>query len=162
MIRLLAYRNIIFRPWRSFLLFFGYGAGVAVMIVLLSVGEALLSQARDERLVGGGDITVLPEGIDVEVMKTGGVGGLFFSISNARFLDLQLLSNLRNAPGVRAVAPQIVDKLVYLRTRDGRERAVRATGELPSRSALVSAIPALAQGRWEDDDLDRRWRAPTP
>jgi len=62
------------------LLFFGYGVGVAVMIVLLSVGEALLTQARDEKLVGGGSITVLPQGIDVEVMKTGGVGGLFFSI----------------------------------------------------------------------------------
>src|SRR6476620_7101428 len=130
----LSFRHLALRPARTLLLLAGYGVGVAVMVVLLSIGEAMLTQARDERLVGGGDITVLPEGIDVEVMKTGGVGGLFFSISNARFLDLQLLSNLRNAPGVRAVAPQIVDKLVYLRTPDGRERAVRATGELPSRS----------------------------
>ena len=161
MIGILARRNLTLRPWRSALLLGGFGLGVGVMIVLLAIGEAMLTQARDERLVGGGDITVLPEGIDVEVMKTGGVGGLFFSISNARFLDLQLLSNPRNAPGVRAVAPQIVDKLVYLRTRDGREQAVRATGELPSRSAVVGAVPALATGRWEDDDLDRRWRAPT-
>ena len=131
------------------------------MIVLLAIGEAMLTQARDEKLVGGGDITVLPEGIDVEVMKTGGVGGLFFSISNARFLDLQLLSNPRNASRVKAVAPQVVDKLVYLRTADGRERPVRATGELPSRSALVGAVPALAAGEWTDDDFDRRWRAPT-
>lgn len=71
MIALLAFRNIIFRPWRSLLLFFGYGVGVGVMVVLLSIGEALLSQARDERLVGGGSITVLPQGLDVEVMKTG-------------------------------------------------------------------------------------------
>jgi len=120
MIWILARRNLTLRPWRSALLLGGFGLGVGVMIVLLAIGEAMLTQARDERLVGGGDITVLPEGIDVEVMKTGGVGGLFFSISNARFLDLQLLSNPRNAPGVRAVAPQIVDKLVYLRTRDGR------------------------------------------
>jgi len=162
MIGILARRNLTLRPWRSALLLGGFGLGVGVMIVLLAIGEAMLTQARDERLVGGGDITVLPEGIDVEVMKTGGVGGLFFSISNARFLDLQLLSNPRNAPGVETVAPQIVDKLVYLRTPDGRERAVRATGELPSRSALVGAVPALAQGRWEDDALDRRWRAPTP
>ncbi len=84
MIGLLAFRNIIYRPWRSVLLFFGYGVGVAVMIVLLSVGEALLTQARDEKLVGGGAITVLPQGLDVEVMKTGGVGGLFFSIDICR------------------------------------------------------------------------------
>src|SRR5438876_72712 len=76
MISLLAFRNIVYRPWRSVLLFFGYGVGVSVMIVLLSVGEALLTQARDEKLVGGGSITVLPQGIDVEAMKTGGVGGL--------------------------------------------------------------------------------------
>ncbi|MDP9179722.1 MAG: hypothetical protein M3O61_18775, partial [Gemmatimonadota bacterium] len=92
MISLLAFRNIVYRPWRSVLLFFGYGVGVAVMIVLLSVGEALLSQARDEKLVGGGSITVLPQGIDVEVMKTGGVGGLFFSIDHSRFVYRQLLA----------------------------------------------------------------------
>ena len=28
-------------------------------------GEALLDQAKDEKLVGGGTITVLPEGVDV-------------------------------------------------------------------------------------------------
>src|SRR6185437_9929852 len=50
----------------STLLLLGYSLGVAVMIVLLSIGEALLAQARDEKLVGGGSITVLPEGIDVE------------------------------------------------------------------------------------------------
>ena len=161
MIGLLARRNLTLRPWRSALLLGGFGLGVGVMIVLLAIGEALLTQARDERLVGGGDITVLPEGIDVEVMKTGGVGGMFFSISNARFLYLQLFSNRRTASGVEAVAPQIADRLVYLRTLDGRERAVRATGELPSRSAMVGAVPALAEGKWEDDDLDRRWRTPT-
>ncbi|MEO5590794.1 MAG: hypothetical protein ABIS03_14530, partial [Gemmatimonadaceae bacterium] len=95
MISLLAFRNIIYRPWRSALLFFGFGIGVGVMIVLLSIGEALLTQARDEKLVGGGAITVLPQGLDVEVMKTGGVGGLYFSIDQARFISDQLLSSPR-------------------------------------------------------------------
>ena len=162
MIGILARRNLTLRPWRSALLLGGFGLGVGVMIVLLAIGEAMLTQARDEKLVGGGDITILPEGIDIEVMKTGGVGGLFFSINNARFLDLQLLSSPRYAAQVKAVAPQVVDKLVYLRTLDGRERPVRATGELPSRSMLAGAVPALASGEWNDDDFDRRWRAPTP
>ena len=162
MIGLLARRNLTLRPWRSALLLGGFGLGVGVMIVLLAIGEALLTQARDERLIGGGDITVLPAGIDVEVMKTGGVGGLFFSINNARFLDLQVLSNPRHAGDVRAVAPQIADKVVYLRTGDGREHAVRATGEIPSRSAAVGAVPPLAAGRWQDDAFDRRWRSPAP
>src|SRR5688500_9761302 len=116
MVSLLAFRNIVHRPWRSLLLFFGYGVGVGVMIVLLAIGEALLTQARDERLVGGGSITVLPEGLDVEVMKTGGVGGLFFSIDHARCVQRQLLGAPRLARDVRAVAPQIAGKLLYVRT----------------------------------------------
>ena len=162
MIGILARRNLTLRPWRPALLLAGFGLGVGVMIVLLAIGEALLTQARDERLIGGGDVTVLPEGIDVEVMKTGGVGGLFFSIGNARFLDLQVLSSPRQVADVRAVAPQIADKVVYLRTADGRERPVRATGEIPSRSAEVGAVPPLAAGAWSDDSLDRRWHSPTP
>jgi hypothetical protein len=161
MIGTLARRNLTLRPWRTALLLGGFGLGVGVMIVLLAIGEAMLTQSRDERLVGGGDVTVLPEGIDVEVMKTGGVGGLFFSINNARFLDLQLLSSARDSARTRAVAPQIADKVLYLRTADGVERAVRATGEIPSRTLAVGAMPALADGQWQDDPFDTRWRAPT-
>ena len=162
MIRLLAFRQLVHRPWRSAFLFAGYGLGVGVMIVLLSVGEALITQARDERLVGGGDLTVLPEGIDIEVLKTGGLGGLFFSIDNARFVDLQLLSSPRLAHDVAAVAPQIEGKLLYLRTAAGRELPVRASGEIPSTTRAVGAAPPLAAGAWEDDDGDRRWRDPSP
>ena len=143
------------------MLFFGFGIGVGVMIVLLSIGEALLAQARDEKLVGGGDVTVLPEGLDVEVMKTGGLGGLFFSIDHARFIDLQLLASPRLASLVAAVAPQIEGKLLYLR-HGSAELPVRATGELPSATRAVGAAPPLAAGEWTDDDGDRRWAAPTP
>src|SRR5947209_15376501 len=122
MIRRLALRNLTLNPWRTAFLLLGFSMGVAVMIVLLSIGEALLDQARDEKLIGGGTITVLPEGIDVEVLKTGGLGGLFFSIDHARFIHQQLLAAPRLQPFVSAAAPQIGDKLLYLRTRDGRER----------------------------------------
>ena len=162
MIRLLAFRQLLHRPWRSAFLFLGYGLGVGVMIVLLSVGEALIAQARDERLVGGGDVTVLPEGIDVEVLKTGGLGGLFFSIDNARFVQLQLLASPRLAADVQAVAPQIEGKLLYLRVAGGREWPVRASGEIPSATRAVGAAPALAAGEWTDDAGDRRWMRPTP
>jgi len=161
-IGLLSFRNLTLRPWRSLFLLLGYGLGVAVMIVLLSVGEALLVQARNERLVGGGELTVLPEGIDIEVLKTGGLGGMFFSIDHARFVYRQLLAAPRLKREIRAVAPQIEGKLLYLRTADGREIAVRGNGEIPSRSHAVGAGPDLASGAWEDDPLDRRWRDPTP
>ena len=164
---LLMLRNLAYRPWRSALLFAGFGVGVGVMVVLLSIGEAMLTQARDEKLVGGGTVTVLPEGLDVEVMKTGGVGGLFFSINNARFVNLQLLSGPRLSDAVRAVAPRIDGKLVYLRTlprpgQAGREFAVRASGEIPSATRAVGAMPALRAGTWMDDSGDRMWRSPTP
>jgi hypothetical protein len=162
MMALLALRNFLYKPWRSLLLFLGFGLGVSVMIILLSIGEAMVDQAQDERLVGGGDITVLPDGMDIEVMKTGGLGSMFLSIQNARFVYLQLLASRRLARVVRAVAPQDDDELLYLRTRDGVERPVAAAGEIPSAQRAVGAAPALAAGAWNDDSSDRRWVAPTP
>jgi hypothetical protein len=161
MITIIALRNLLLRPWRSLLLLLGYSVGVAVMIVLLSIGEALLTQARQERLVGGGQITVLPEGIDVELLKTGGLGGMFFSIDHARFIYRQLLASPRLAPWIAATAPQIDSKLLYARLPNGREIAVQATGEIPSLSRAVGGGADLASGVWQDDDLDRRWRDPT-
>jgi len=161
MIGQLALRNITYRPWRSVLLFVGFGVGVAVMIVLLSIGEAMLSQARNEKLVGGGTITVLPEGLDVEVMKTGGVGGLFFSIDHASFLYHQVLASPRYRGEIAAVAPQIEGRLLYVRTADGHEFPVHASGDIPSATAAVGAAPEIVEGKWENDDADRRWVAPT-
>lgn len=162
MIPLLALRNIVSRPWRALLLFFGYGVGVGVMVVLLSIGEALLSQARDERLVGGGSITVLPQGLDVEVMKTGGVGGLYFSIDHGRFVYDQLLASPRLSNVISAVAPQIDGRLTYLRTMSGAEYAVRASGGVPSAAAAVGVPLPLVSGSWKNDEGDRRWISPTP
>ena len=161
MIAQLAFRNLLYRPWRSVMLLFGYGLGVGVMIVLLAIGEALLTQARDEKLVGGGAITVLPEGLDVEVMKTGGVGGLYFSIDRARFVYRQLLAAPRLTDRIAAVAPQIEGKLLYLHS-GGSEYAVRAAGEVPSRTRAVRSELALASGAWADDEGDRRWILPAP
>jgi hypothetical protein len=158
---LIALRSLASRPWRSLFLLFGYALGVGVMIVLLAIGEALLTQARDERLVGGGEITVLPSGLDVEVMKTGGVGGLFFSIDNARFIYRQLLTAPRLSRSVRVAAPQITRKLLYLRAH-GSEYPVLATGEVPSRSEALGAVPPLAAGEWRDDAGDLGWISPTP
>jgi hypothetical protein len=157
----LAFRNLTYRPWRSVLLFFGFGIGVAVMIVLLSIGEAMLSQARNEKLVGGGSITVLPEGLDVEVMKTGGIGGLFFSIDHASFLYRQLFASPRFGKEIAAVAPQIEGRLLYVRAPNGQEYAVHASGEIPAATRAVGAAPEIVAGKWENDDGDRRWVAPT-
>lgn len=161
MIAKLALRNVVHQPWRTALLFAGFGIGVGVMIVLLSVGAAMLAQASDEKLVGGGQVTVLPEGLDLEVMKTGGVGGLYFSIPNARFVQRQLLASPRLAEQVRAVAPQIEGKTLWMRA-GAAEWSVRATGEIPSATRAVGGSPTLASGSWTDDNSDRRWMEPSP
>jgi hypothetical protein len=142
------------------LLLAGYGLGVATMIVLLSIGEALVLQASDEKLIGGGDITVLPEGIDVEVMKTGGLGGMFFSIDHSRFIHRQLLAAPRSREDVVSVAPQMAAKLLYLST-GGRTIPVIASGEIPSLTRSVGAMPRMRAGEWQDNEADRQWMSPT-
>jgi ABC-type antimicrobial peptide transport system permease subunit len=57
----LAFRHLWVRKGRSLFLLFGFALGVGVMVVLLSVGEAMLDQSRDVSLVGGGEVTVLPQ-----------------------------------------------------------------------------------------------------
>lgn len=162
MLGTLSLRHLVQRPWRTALLLFGYALGVAVMIVLLSVGTAMLTQARQERLVGGGEITVLPQGLDVEVMKTGGLGGMFLSIDHAKFVYRQVLASPRLARSVTAAAPQIVGKLAYVTIPDGRQIPVLASGQIPSRNAAVGAPAVLAAGTWSDDAGDRAWADPTP
>lgn len=161
MILRLALGGLRDRPWRTLFLLLGYGLGVGVMIVLLAIGEAMVAQSKDERLVGGGTISVLPEGLSLEVMKTGGVGGMFVSISNARFVQRQVLASPRLADLVAAVAPQTDGQLLYLRAR-GEEFPVRAMGEIPSATRAVGAAPVLLAGAWEDDAQDRRFLAPRP
>ena len=157
----LAFRGLLDRPWRSAFLLAGFALGVGVMITLLAIGEAMVTQSKDEKLVGGGDVTVLPEGIDLEVMKTGGVGGMFASIANARFVYRQLLASPRFSDRIATVAPQTDGALLYLRTADGTEYPVRALGEIPSASRDVGAAPTIVAGAWEDDDGDRTWQRPT-
>ena len=60
MAQLLAWRSVSSRPMRALLLCGGFGVGVGVMIVLLAVGEAMVRQASQERLVGGGTSPCCP------------------------------------------------------------------------------------------------------
>lgn len=160
MLLLLAFRHLLVRKGRSLVLLLGFALGVGVMIVLLSVGEAMLAQSRDVVLVGGGEVTVLPEGIDVEAMRTGGVTGMFFGIDRARYLTRQLLGGPRQRPVVASVAPAIENKLVYLRA-NGRTVATRAGGEIPSRARRVGATLDLVTGRWDDTPADSAYISPT-
>jgi hypothetical protein len=159
----LAFRHLLVRKIRSVFLLLGFSIGVGVMVVLLSVAEAMLDQSRDVSLVGGGEVTILPQGIDVEAMRTGGLGAMFFTIERARFLTRQALGGGRHAAIVRSVAPAIEGKLLYLcpAKRECRPAAVRAGGEIPSRAAALGAGLDVLEGRWRDSPADSAYVAPS-
>jgi len=156
----LAFRHLRVKPVRSLFLLLGFSLGVGVMVVMLSVGEAMLDQSRDVALVGGGEVTVLPEGIDVEAMRSGGVSGMFFGIDRARYLTRVVFGGPRHAGVVRAVAPAIENELVYLATARGDTVAVRVGGEIPSRAAAAGANLDVRAGAWSDSPADSAWVAP--
>ena len=162
MLWILAFRHLVVRKRRAAFLLLGFALGVGVMIVLLSVGEAMVAQSRDAELVGGGEVTVLPQGIDLEAMRTGGVGGQFFGIERARFVVRQLVGGPRQADVVRAVSPAIEGKMLYLRHRGAAVSVpVRAGAEVPSRARALGAGLDVVAGRWEDTPGDSAWIAPT-
>jgi hypothetical protein len=152
-------RSLGNRPGRSALLLLGYGLGVGVTIALLSIGTALLDQARDRELAGGGDLTVVPQGVDLETLRTASTGSIGLTLRQARFLYRQVLAGPRFAGRVRGAAPWIDDRLVYLVVGDDTV-AVSAGGEIPDRSAALGAAPELTGGAWPDLAADRRWTSP--
>ena len=160
MIATLAFRHLLVRRLRSVFLLLGFSLGVGVMIVLLSVGQAMLDQSRDISLVGGGELTVLPQGIDIEAMRTGGMSGMFFGIDRARFLTRQLFGGSREESRIRTVSPVIEGKLLYL-GHGGRTVAVRTGGEIPSRADAVGSGLSLLSGRWTDSRTDSAYTNPT-
>ncbi|HEX5724252.1 MAG TPA: hypothetical protein VFX98_02230 [Longimicrobiaceae bacterium] len=149
------------RPGRALFLLAGYALGVAVMVVLLAVGAAMLEQARDRELVGGGDVVVVPSGVSAEMLKAGGVSSLFVGIDHARFIQSEILESprAREELGVRAASPILDARQVEL-FAGGRAYKAVASGEVPSRARAAGAVPRLLAGRWEDSDADRRWTAP--
>ena len=159
----LALAELRHRPGRALFLLLGYALGVAVMVVLLAVGEAMLEQARDRRLVGGGDVVVVPAGISPEVLRAGGATSLFLGIDQARFIQRSVLESprARSAFGVVAASPVLEGTLLEIATDTLLFRAV-ARGEIPSRARAAGAAPRLLAGRWRDSPADRRWAAPSP
>jgi len=155
---LLAWRSLADRPGRAALLLLGYGVGVGVMISLLSVGEALLAEARDPNLAAGGDLVLLPRGVDPAVLRVNGVTGLYFSIPHAAFAVREVLSGPRFAPAITTAAPEIQGRQVYVRVRGQTTLAIAAAG-VPSLDQAVG-VPQAVRGA-SDSASDRAWLDPT-
>jgi hypothetical protein len=159
----LALAEVRNRPGRAAFLLGGYALGVAVMVVLLAVGEAMLEQARDRSLVGGGDVVVVPGGVSPEMLKSGGVSSLYLGIDHARFIQRNVLESprAREEYGVVSAGPILEARQVELEA-GGRRFTGIATGEIPSRARAAGALPRLLSGSWNDGEADGRWAAPAP
>jgi len=156
---LLALRNLLHTPRRTLLTMAGFALGVTAMIALLSTGEAILQQAEDKSLLGG-DLVLLPAGIDVEVWRIGGATGYDFTINNARFIQRQLLSGPLLRDKIASASPQMKNKVLYLRHR-GKVRPVIANGVLPSQEQSVNPY-APRFTAWRNNADDRAWMDPPP
>ena len=160
MIGRLVWASVRQRSARSALLLAGYALGVGVTIVLLSVGRAMVDQARDRQLLGGGDLIVLPQGIDLETLRTGGTSSMYFAVEQAPLLYRDVLAGTRFADRIAAAAPWIDDELLYLET-DTALIPLSAGATIPDLASEVGAAPDLLAGNWTDTDADRRWRSPS-
>ncbi len=160
MIGRLVWASVRQRSGRSALLLGGYALGVGVTIVLLSVGQAMVDQARDRELLGGGDLIVLPDGIDLETLRTGGASSMYFAVEQARLLYREVLAGTRFNDRIAAAAPWIDDALLYLEADTGLV-PISAGATFPALAADLGAAPDLLTGDWEDLDADHSWRNPS-
>lgn len=139
----LALRALLARPVRSAVLVAGFGFGVAVMAMLLGVGEVVLEQSRAPALRGGGDLVLY---------------GMAGPIPNAR-LVMKTLREEGNARGVRAVSPWSREYLEL--EHAGVTTRVEVRGGIPSLQRALGDPEISQVSNWTDDEGDVRWTVPT-
>jgi hypothetical protein len=143
MIGRLALRSLTSHPVRSAVLAAGFGAGVAVMAILLGVAEIVLAQARAPALAGGGDVVIrLAPGIPARLLLS---GTLQSDTLRDRF---------------RVAAPSHTDRL-YL-VRNGRTTQIRARGGIPSLERALGDPEVSGLTAWRDTAADIAWTKDTP
>ncbi|HET6268213.1 MAG TPA: hypothetical protein VFG11_10885 [Acidobacteriota bacterium] len=156
---LLLRRTFSARPKRTLLFLLGYALTTAVMITLLSVGHAVLEQARDKDLLGGGDLILVPQGIDVESMKVGGITALYYSIPQARFIVRQILHSSRFKGQITEVSPLQVAKVIYACKNDlcAQPEPVTVYGSLPDPEQRMKRTTF----GWKNTPGDNSWENPS-
>ena len=140
-----ALRSLALRPVKTIVLAFGFGLGVAIMAILLGIGEVILEQAHSPALQGGGDVAV---------------AGAFGSIDNARFVLSSVLGAGNMRPRVAAMSPAKRSSL-YLIAPD-KVWAISARGGVPSMEAAVGDAETGGRADWIDATSDQAWTAPDP
>ncbi len=120
----------------------------------------MIDQARDADLLGGGDLIVLPEGIDLEGLRVGGTSSMYFAVEQAPLLYRDVLAGARFEDRIAVAAPWIDDALVYFET-DTALVPISAGATIPALAGELGAVPELLAGGWGNVDSDRRWYSPT-
>jgi hypothetical protein len=128
---------------RTAVLAAGFGFGVAVMAMLLGVGEVVLEQARAPALRGGGDVVVV------------GAAG---PVTNARFVLGSVLGAPPLQEQVEVASPA---RRAALRLRyGGRTVRVVARAGVPSLERALGNPEIAGQPRWTDTAADAGWAQP--
>jgi hypothetical protein len=143
MIGRLAFRSLTAHPVRSAVLAAGFGAGVAVMALLLGVASIVLEQAQSPALVGGGDVNIsLPLGVPARLVLAG------------------TLQSGTMVPRVRVAAASHTTDLFLL--RDGRRTRVGVRGGIPSVERELGDPEVSGIGAWRDTPEDAAWTREPP
>jgi hypothetical protein len=121
----------------------GFGAGVAVMALLLGVASIVLEQAQSPALVGGGDVNIaLPNGVPARLVLAG------------------TLQSETLRPRVRAAAASHTTDLYLL--RDGRRTRVGVRGGIPSVERELGDPEVAGMSVWRDTPEDSAWTREPP
>ena len=143
MIGRLAFRSLTAHPVRSVVLAAGFGAGVAVMAILLGVAEVVLQQAQAPALVGGGDVVIR---MNPQVP--------------ARLLLAGTLQADALRMRVRVAAPAHTRELYLL--RKDRVVPVAARGGIPSHERALGDEETARIDDWQDSPADVAWTNAAP
>jgi hypothetical protein len=143
MIGRLAVRSLTAHPVRTAVLAAGFGAGVAVMAILLGVAEVVLMQARSSDLVGGGDVLIhLEPSVPARMVMSGTLQ------SNQLRTRVRLAGPSHNAA-------------LYLVKEAGAVR-VDAHGGIPSVEQAMGDPEVASNREWRDTPEDVAWTQATP
>jgi len=139
----LALRSLTAHPIRSAVLAVGFGAGVAVMAILLGVAQIVLQQAQSPDLVGGGDV-VIRVGRDIPA-----------SLLLAGTLQVESLRSR-----IATAAPtQTAD--LYLTSGNQRIR-VAGRGGVPSLERALGDRETSGVDAWRNTPADNAWAHTSP
>jgi len=144
MIGRLAVRSLTAHPVRSAVLAAGFGAGVAVMAILLGVAEVVLSQAQAPALVGGGDVVIhLEPAVPARMVMSG------------------TLQSDQLRARIRAASPTH-NASIYLIRDDHSTVRVDAHGGIPSLEQTMGDPEVTGRRDWQNSSEDVSWTHTSP